>query len=408
MESIPRSVRMDGIVIKSGRFIDASYTLTRREMQLILMVGSLVTEDDVNGREPKKYSISVSSMIRLIDPDNSQLYKEIRQAAKRLSERPISIREELDSGFVERQTNWISYSYYHGKGILEVELSSFLLPYLYQLQNQYSKTILSTITAVRLGDFYSMRIYEKLKRHQVEKEFVWSVDEIRFFLDLTSEKYPRYANLKQRILTPAFETISKKTELDASFSEVMEGKKVVAIVCKMKEKTVASMRTDELLPRNCDERVRQRLLSAGFSPGRCDSLLRAYVDDKMIEETLDLYETQKGNVKVATAWIVAALRDEYVKNGQIFPTTPSVENKNAVPLLVLDDPVVTEPQQFTELGLEFLESQPTEEKERLFQNFITEGASLVVQELYKRHKNPDSLVIHSSFLSWLGRQQNSI
>ena len=401
----PDIIHQEAYIQKSERFIDCSYRISRRAMQLILILGSLVKEQDLVSDQPKKIRITLASMVALVDPTgkNGQLYREFREAAMELYKKEVTIRYP-DGG--EENFRWISAVGANKEpGILEVEISSYFLPFLHQLKTRYSAvTRLSVKIAVRLGDFPTMRIYEKLKRHLPDGEFVWSIEDIRSFLWLEEKQYPRFSNLNQRILTPAFDKINRiaDREIQVSKQEVYDGNKVVAIRCSILPPEKSQMSTEFLLPPTRSQEVVEKLLGLQFSHGRIARIFAnpLYTDEYILEKIV-CYEEQSGHVESPVKFLYAALKNDF-KPRAATPSKPVQE-----PLFNEAD-IDPDPKPATDF--QYIRPDPStqyepEELDRLFKEFIETSANSVIYRLSEAGKRRDHIAVRSQFINWLSTKK---
>lgn len=99
-------------------------------------------------------------------------------------------------------------------------------PHLLQLQTQFLMYDIKNI--LRLQSSFSIRIYELLKQYERIGKRKFTIEELKEILDI-SDKYPLYANFKQRVIIKAQEDLSEFTDIRFTFEEEKKGKAVYAI-----------------------------------------------------------------------------------------------------------------------------------------------------------------------------------
>lgn len=212
------------LVTQSNNLIEARHKkpLTAREQKIVLaMVGMIQPSDE----DFKDYRISVKSFSEMLGLKGSVKYTQMKGIAENLMSKTIEIPKK-DGGWI--LANWISSAEYkEGEGIIELSFSPKLKPYMLQLKNQFTSYRLSNI--LNLNSTYSIRLYELIKKWQHLGKWECSVEDLRGKLGVGEKIYPRYANLKARVLAPAIAEVNEKTDLFIRFNEIKSGRSVKQI-----------------------------------------------------------------------------------------------------------------------------------------------------------------------------------
>lgn len=115
---------------------------------------------------------------------------------------------------------------YHPGGLIEIRFHDDVLPFLIKAKIEFTKYYFENIQ--RLKSTYSIRIYELCKQYQNTfngyREF--TLDDLKYFLDMSKKIYPRYVDFKRRVITPSIEEINEKTDLFLKLEEVKIGRSV--------------------------------------------------------------------------------------------------------------------------------------------------------------------------------------
>jgi len=135
------------------------------------------------------------------------------------------------------ETGFISYSIIE-KGYLTVKLSEHIMPYLLNLDKNFTRLNISI--ASNLRSIYTQRLYEICCRFRDTGKYITSIDELRKIMML-EDKYSMYASLKQRVLEPAqkeLKELYEKNEVDIMFTYEphKSGKQVIEIQFNIKNK----------------------------------------------------------------------------------------------------------------------------------------------------------------------------
>ncbi|MCM3759149.1 replication initiation protein [Sporosarcina aquimarina] len=212
------------LVTQSNNLIEARHKkpLTAREQKIVLsMVGMIQPSDE----DFKDYRISVKSFSEMLGLKGSVKYTQMKGIAENLMSKTVEIPKK-NGGWI--LANWISSAEYkEGEGVIELSFSPKLKPYMLQLKNQFTSYRLSNI--LNLNSTYSIRLYELMKKWQHLGKWGCSVEDLRGKLGVGEKIYPRYANLKARVLAPAIAEVNEKTDLFIRFNEIKNGRSVERI-----------------------------------------------------------------------------------------------------------------------------------------------------------------------------------
>ncbi len=212
------------LVTQSNNLIEARHKkpLTAREQKIVLtMVGMIQPSDE----DFKDYRISVKSFSEMLGLKGSVKYTQMKGIAENLMSKTVEIPKK-NGGWI--LANWISSAEYkEGEGVIELSFSPKLKPYMLQLKNQFTSYRLSNI--LNLNSTYSIRLYELMKKWQHLGKWGCSVEDLRGKLGVGEKIYPKYANLKARVLAPAIAEVNEKTDLFIRFNEIKNGRSVERI-----------------------------------------------------------------------------------------------------------------------------------------------------------------------------------
>jgi plasmid replication initiation protein len=218
----------NAIVWQHNRLAEARYELTAREQKLLLYVIAMIESEDADF---KRYIVNVSEFAELASLDKDHLYRELRDLAKGLKQKPLVIPNHFDTEtgtYVDLVTNWFDAAYVgrNGAGYFAVRISRDLRPYLLQVKREFFQFRLNHVMRLRSG--YAIRLYQWAKRWAFRKSIKISVAELRFVLGATSSEkdgggrtsLASYADFKRRAIKPAVDEITSKTDLAISFREI--------------------------------------------------------------------------------------------------------------------------------------------------------------------------------------------
>ena len=253
------------LVTQSNNLIEARHKkpLTAREQKIVLAMVSMIQPSD---EDFKDYRISVKNFSEMLGLKGSVKYTQMKGIAENLMTKTIEIPKE-NGGWI--LANWISSAEYkEGEGVIDLSFSPKLKPYMLQLKSQFTSYRLSNI--LNLNSTYSIRLYELMKKWQHLGQWGCSIEDLRGKLGVGEGIYPRYANLKARVLATAIEEVNEKTDLYIGFNEIKKGRSVERVEFTIQHAPEKEIKLPEpkkqleqpkVLPENEDVRIRLNKLA---------------------------------------------------------------------------------------------------------------------------------------------------
>ncbi len=211
------------LVTKTNDLNEARYKLSTLEQKIILIVVSMIHPDD---EDFKLYQIKTNEFIKLLGISRHSIYEDLKKHVKKLLDRTL----EIPRGKGETESilfcNWFSSAeYYPKKGYMEFCFDPKLKPYLLKLKECFVSYRLKNV--VQLKSFYSIRFYELLKQYEGVGHRTFEIEEIRRILSIKPHEYSLYKNFRIRVLEPAKQEVSEKTDISFTYTEIKEKRKVV-------------------------------------------------------------------------------------------------------------------------------------------------------------------------------------
>jgi plasmid replication initiation protein len=283
-ENIRTGEKTYGIIRKANFLLEhmrAQYSLI--QTRFILYALSLIEPND---KDFKFLQIPVSSLIK-ISHSSTKLYHTLKKEAKELLEKPFFLPTE-GGGWIG--FNWFSsIEYIPGKGIIEVEFSQKLKPYLLDLKEFFTIYKLEHVLPMRSA--YSPRIYELLKEYEnIPMNSEGGLKFRKFTVDWIIKHFQldekpsmmEYKHIKQFIINPAIRDINKYSDL--YIEKLVEHKfarKVVDFTIYFRKKTPKEMEEQE---------KRLWFEENGFEPPA------RVIENTTANETRKIYEPETGAV----------------------------------------------------------------------------------------------------------------
>ncbi|WP_077324117.1 replication initiation protein [Virgibacillus siamensis] len=221
----------NNLVTQSNRLIEARYKqpLTAREQKIILTMVSMIQPGD---DDFYTYSISVKEFHDMLGLEGREKYTEIKKIVENLMTKLIEIPEE-DGGWT--LTHWVSVGrYISGEGMIKLKFDPILKPYLLELKRAFTSYKLSNILS--LNSMYAIRLYELTKKWEKLDKFEISIVDFKEKMGIKAGTYAKYNHLKQRVLKTSINEVNNKTDIDVTFEEIKQGRKVAKLAFFIKRK----------------------------------------------------------------------------------------------------------------------------------------------------------------------------
>lgn len=260
--SIAKGLRPDALVKQDNKLINGRWRLNLNQTRIYLAMISMVDEND---DYEQWYKISTKELKDLVEIKGNSFHEQVRKDIYKLMQTIIYIKEKDDKGrTVDDFTSLVSKARYEHGGDLFVRFDTDLKKYILRLKNQFTQFKLKE--AIKFKSMYSLRIFMLLKQFDTTGWRRMSLEELRYTLDINAtpdnnlekDLYPKIADFKKRILTPAL------AELNASgfpveMEEHKESRRIVAFTFTWKKRADQQGRIDFKPTTEKGERLLNRL-----------------------------------------------------------------------------------------------------------------------------------------------------
>jgi len=217
-------------VYQSNRLIEASYTLTVVEQKIVRLLASMIKKDDDDFKE---YEFKTKELIKILNTSDSRFYRDIDNITDLLMQRIIKIKN-IDT-FEFTKYHWVDTAKY-SRDVLKLKINKDLKPFYLGL-DWYTKYQLRNI--MQFKSTYSFRLYELFKQYEGIGHRIINIDVLRDALNINKDQYPKYANLKQKVISVAVKEINANTDLLIAYNEIKEVRKIVSVEFLIKSKNKA-------------------------------------------------------------------------------------------------------------------------------------------------------------------------
>lgn len=278
------------LIVKSNDLVQARYDLSLNEQKIILYAASKL---DRNKEQFNILTLNIRDFFNLLGTTKER-YTEIRETVRELRRKEVII----NTGNGEIITGWLSsIEYIRDTGVIELEFSKKLIPYLLQLKERFTRYQLKNI--LYLSNKHSIRIYELLKQYEGIGKRSFTVTELKEILMLQSQ-YNRFYDFERYVLKPTVEEINDYTDIKVSYEKIRKGRSIHEIRYSIEPKKVCKY--IEYLEDNYnikDMKVNTGLQDENFNSEQMIKLYEIAINklDEDLEDEKDIYSYININYK---------------------------------------------------------------------------------------------------------------
>lgn len=300
-------INSKALVVQANHIIEARYKLSLEEQRLIKILISMIDERD---EDTKIYRIKATDVASILEITDDHIYHTLKQVTAKLIKQVLFIKREGG----ELQVSWLSSAEYLNGGIIELEISQKLRPYLLQLKEHFTKYQLKQIARLKSG--FSIRVYELCKCYEYRGGFLIKVDNLKKMFGL-EDKYKLYGDLKRYVLLVAKAEINETTDIVIDFLEIKEGKRVDSIqfVISPRNQEAQVTGSPEITIAKLDKTENPtiaRLVSLGVSQKAAEELAGNYGEARINDAlTYTLHQQKENKLKNPAGFLVKAIENGY-------------------------------------------------------------------------------------------------
>jgi plasmid replication initiation protein len=215
----------NALVTKSNHLVEAGYKLSLNEQRLILCAIARL-----DGRKPlskdNDFIITAAEFSVTFGIPIKQAYETLEDASSRLYERDI---KTFDKDAKTRgRFRWVdSIKYWDGEAKVTLSFSRHIVPYLALLHQQFTTYELKQVSQLKTA--YAIRFYELLVQFIKTGERHIPLEQLRDMLELKN-MYPRFFDLKKRIIDPSIIEINTSTNLTVEWDVAKKGRTITGLI----------------------------------------------------------------------------------------------------------------------------------------------------------------------------------
>jgi plasmid replication initiation protein len=220
---------------------NARYEYTQLQLDLLFFIISKLRK----GETDTVYKLDIMELSSLTGKRYNGAY--LQKATADMGSRMLEVEDAN-----EYQQLWMfqRIRYLKGQGIIEFDLTRHVLPYLFELKNNFTSYALAA--ALRLTSKYAKRIYPLCSQWKdLGETKKYDIEEFKRMLGLIDEKgndkVERVSDLKSKVLDIAVKQINEHTELHVSYKLEKKGKAFKNIIFTVKPQALAETIPFELV-----------------------------------------------------------------------------------------------------------------------------------------------------------------
>lgn len=219
-------------VYKNKKLNNANFgTYNLNDYQVFLQLVSKLGKLDQSGmyQQPqdleREHTLTAKEFSQAFGVDLNTSYGVLKRASNKLARTAITL--EKPELFEIWDIPVCEISKYNTKdGSMTVTFSNHIMPYLAQVRQKFVLYNLKEIA--NFGSLYSTRLYELIQEFKDTGYIIKSVAQLREVFAV-GKKFKLYADFKNRTFGHAIDEINSQYEMNLSFREIKEGRKVVSI-----------------------------------------------------------------------------------------------------------------------------------------------------------------------------------
>lgn len=205
--------------VMQNRMIEAWNSMSVDEKRIFILASPIVRLNPMN--ESSKFTITAKDFAEACDIEIGSAYSQLKKAADALRGRYFSY---INTKGRRVSVHWVIRIEY-GDGKISFYFTNEVLFMLSIFNHNHPYTKFTIKEVLQLKGSHSIQLYQLLKQYESIGYRDFKEEEFRNIFEL-QEKYALLWNLKKRVIAPAILEINKSTELQVSFENLKNGKKI--------------------------------------------------------------------------------------------------------------------------------------------------------------------------------------
>ncbi len=216
-------------VVVSNYIIRSAQTLTLTEKR-ILMAG-IAKLGGVNG----EIKLSAQEYAEAYDVDIHTAYDQLKGAVGTLMKRTLSWQIKDGKKIGTRTTIWVQgYDYFKNEGVVKFRFSEYILPFLFELEREFTKYQLKQAAALRsIHSWRLLELFEQMHNQTDGKGWLSiPLEEFWHAMEATESYKANFSLLRRKVIEPAVKELTEKDNWLIEWEAVKRGRKVATLMFK--------------------------------------------------------------------------------------------------------------------------------------------------------------------------------
>lgn len=227
----------NSLIVKHNTLINASYRLGLVEQRLLLLSIVAIRHYALEVSESTKIIVTADDYMRHFGVVRQVAYQALKDGANGIFGREFGYKQLTDKGEKVVRSHWVSkIAYIDNMAIVELYFTPDVISRIRELESHFTSYAIEQVA--ELNSKYSVRLYEIViawknngKTNQI------SIKDLRDRLGLLDGEYKAIHNFKARVLDASIQEINEKTEINLSYEQHKQGRKIVGFTFTVKQKS---------------------------------------------------------------------------------------------------------------------------------------------------------------------------
>ena len=312
------TIRSKSVVVKDNRLVEAAYRLTLIEQFVVLLaiVEARETNKGFDALNPIK--IRVDEFAKIYNLDINHAYHQLKEVVATLFEKEFTIRYLSKSGNETVSRNrWVGQiSYNDGDGTLSLVFSGAIVPYITQLEQQFTNYELKQISG--MTSVYGIRLFELMTQWGSVGHRTIEVERFKEIMML-EDKYSDIKNLRKRVLDPGVKQVNEYSNINVEYAQRKTGRSITHFDFKMEKKEIIEPVLPKIMPTVITPQPTQEdcFLAATIKISKANQtkFLKIRTPDEIQQciaianQNIKEVEKKGGQIKNVSAYYATAIRD---------------------------------------------------------------------------------------------------
>lgn len=310
----------NGLIVKSNRLVEASYRLELAEQRLVLMAIENARSSGKGIAADSFLAVHANEYAAIFGLDMKNAYHQLKEAAENLYQRSVRI-HDVDAQTGKSciiDTRWVAaVKYVEGAGVVHLQFSGFVVPYITRLEAEFTSYKIKSIA--QMTSTYAIRLYELLMQWKKSGLRQITLEEFKSILQITG-KYTALKDFKRYVLDLAVNQINQYSDLQVSYENIKQGRKITGFSFSFSEKNSAKL-SQEKKTKSATSKVAQQKPIADLWDKLHEMELQACrkLNPSLTRSDVESLAQQQG---VDALMIMHRIKTSTAKNFELTPVEP--------------------------------------------------------------------------------------